>query len=100
MGAIKEERLLQPGKPLHWHGDQPGWKGSLVASEESAAGCSWQPEQRKKNGTDSQYHQALLSPTCKSTGAGRGGVLELRLQVSEAGRGLGLESSVTTPGGV
>ena len=48
----------------------------------------------------SQYHQALLSPTCKSTGAGRGGVLELRLRVSEAGRGLGLESSVTTPGGV
>ena len=28
------------------------------------------------------------------------GVLELRLQVSEVGRGLGLESSVTTPGGV
>ena len=71
-GAIKEERLLQPGTPPHWQGGQPGWKGSLTASEESAAACSWQPEQRE-NCTDGQYHQALPSLTCRSTGAGSGG---------------------------
>ena len=106
----KEERFLHPGKPPHRQGDGPGQKESFRASEEKTAAGLQQPKQREDCTVSQCCCLALPSLTNKSASAGRGWVLELGLQRSEPGRGLGLarcadglgglESSVITAGGV
>ena len=86
---MKEERFLHPGCP-HTCGEI-GWdRGGFRALEENAAASLWQPKWRE-NCTDGQcHHPALLSLRHTTTCAGGGWQLELKLQSSELGRGLGL----------
>ena len=80
---MEEERPLPPGKPPHWPGDQPGQKGSFTASEEHAAACLWQ-HKRSVLPPDTPQPDMRVHWSCQ------GRALELRLQISEVGRGLGL----------
>ena len=45
---MKEESVTHPGKPLHWHRDQLGKKGSFRDWEESAAASSQKAEPAQK----------------------------------------------------
>ena len=88
--AVKEGRFAYPGKSPHLQGNQPGWRGSFGASEESTVTGLWRAKQRETC-TDGRCHcPALPSLRCSPAGAGRVWVLRLGFWRSGPGRGLGL----------
>ena len=87
---MKDESFPNPGKPPQWWEDQPGWRGSFRASEESTAN-GLQRAKWRVTCTDNCYCcPELPNLRHSSTGEGRGWVLKLRLQRSDPGRSLGL----------
>ena len=87
---MKEERFSHPGKSPHCRGDQPGWRGSFRALEESTA-TGVQKAKWTVMCTEGQHHHPVLPRLRRlSVSVGGGWVLKHRLQRSDPGRRLGL----------
>ena len=86
---MKEGSFLHHGTTLRWWGALQGQKGSLRALKESAAASGQQLEQRENCMDDQGLCRAFPSLRHASIGVGGSWVLELGLQRSEPGRGLG-----------
>ena len=55
---MKAETFPHPGKSSHWWGDQPGWKGSFGATEESSIITNQSAEGKM----DSNLHRWSVPP--------------------------------------
>ena len=79
-GAVKEERFLYPGKPLHWWGDKLGQKGSFRGLEESTTVLGRRQNRWRLAQMAQPTAPVLLSIRCMLAGTSGGCVLKLRLQ--------------------
>ena len=85
-GAVKEERNPLPRRLPNWQRDQPGWRGSLNASENISAAVQMRTKERKSH-TDHQYQRSRHHSLGHLSGCW---ALRLRQWRSVLRRGLGL----------
>lgn len=82
-GAVGEETVLHPGKPLDWPGGQSGQKVSFRDSEErvlTGALAMVAAGGRQTSKEDRCFVAAVRGPRCTHAGTRRGWVLKLGVQ--------------------